>query len=495
LPNKSSSFLGNILKLAVGSVLAQGLGILASPIVTRLFSPEEFGISALFISITGIVGMVACFQYEQAIMLPKTDEEAANLFGASFIFVLITTIMSVIIIFFAGDFLVKQFNVPDLKKYLWLVPISLFFSGLSLPLINWTTRLKRFSTLSSIRVVSSVLMQSTKISAGFAGFISAGILIITGIIGNMFSCVYLCFQIFIHDRKIFFESINLKSIFSGIRKYKNFPLYSTWSILLNSISRQLPIWFLAYYFTSKNIGYYSLGITVVFLPMTLIGGAVSQVFFQKVSETYSNTGQISSLVEDVFKRLVSFGLLPFLLLTVIGEDIFSLCFGARWAEAGIYIQILSLWVFFVFISSPLSTIFNVLGKQKYLLVFNSLLLLVRCLSLYAGCITGDIVIALLFFSISGIILYLFLCLWILSISGINLNQSIGYLLLYTLFSSPIVCLILWIKQTNFYNLSSMVLIGLATFGFIIYYLIIFTKDVKIRESVQSFYRSKTLIKK
>ena len=94
------TFAENVLKLVTGSVIAQGIGVIVAPIIARLFAPEAFGVAALFASITGIIGVVACLRYELAIMLPKTDEEAANLLGASLFFVLIITGISVLIIFF-----------------------------------------------------------------------------------------------------------------------------------------------------------------------------------------------------------------------------------------------------------------------------------------------------------------------------------------------------------------------------------------------------------
>ena len=101
-----TSFAANVSKLITGSVLAQGLGVLVAPIVARLFAPEAFGVAALFASITGTIGVVACLRYELSIMLPKSDEEAANLFGLSLFFVLIITGISALIIFFAGDLIV-----------------------------------------------------------------------------------------------------------------------------------------------------------------------------------------------------------------------------------------------------------------------------------------------------------------------------------------------------------------------------------------------------
>jgi lipopolysaccharide exporter len=187
LSKTSTSFAGNVLKLVTGSVFAQGLGVLAAPIVARLFAPEAFGIAAVFASITGIIGVVACLRYELSIMLPKTDEEAANLLSISVFFVVIITGVSALIIFFAGDVIVQLLNCPNLKKYLWMVPIALFFNGAFLALNYWNSRTKHFGRLSVARVVYSGTTQITILGTGFAGYVSGGMLIVATVLGRVVS--------------------------------------------------------------------------------------------------------------------------------------------------------------------------------------------------------------------------------------------------------------------------------------------------------------------
>lgn len=223
-----STFTGNVLKLVTGSVFAQGIGVLVAPIVARLFAPEAFGVAALFASITGIIGVVACLRYELAIMLPKTDEEAANLLCLSLFFVFIITGLSVLIIFFAGDVIANLLNSPELKKYLWLIPVSVFVSGTFLAMNYWNSRTKHFGRLSIAKVVSSVVVQATKLGAGLAGFVSGGVLIGTGILGQIVSTFVLGGQIWRNDRRLFKASIRWEKMISGLKRHKKFPLIDVW---------------------------------------------------------------------------------------------------------------------------------------------------------------------------------------------------------------------------------------------------------------------------
>jgi len=487
-----SSFAGNVLKLVTGSVFAQGLGVLAAPIIARLFAPEAFGVAALFVSITGIIGVVACLRYELAIMLPKTDEEAANLLGLSLFFVFIITGISALIIFFAGDVIVGLLNSPELKKYLWLIPISVFVGGVFLALNYWNSRTKHFGRLSIARVVSSVVAQTTKLGAGFAGFVSGGVLICTGIFGNVISTLVLGGQIWRDDRRLFKANIRWKKMIAGLKRHKRFPIYNTWSALLNTASQQLPTIMLAFYFSPKIVGFYALGKIVLSMPINMVGGAVAQVFFQKASEAHYRTGNLSKVVEEVFKRLVSLGIFPILLLTLIGEDLFIVAFGARWAEAGVYMQILGLWIFFQFISSPISTLFAVLEKQHYGLFFNSILLVTRAASLIVGGMTGDVKFTLFLLASTGVACYGFLCFWLVSKAGLPVKDTLYCIAKYSLYSSPLLIVIALAKWLLGVQEIGMLVLGLCCL--FVYYFPVMIQDNELRKPMYRIFQGVGFIK-
>ncbi|MBC2694682.1 MAG: oligosaccharide flippase family protein [Desulfobacteraceae bacterium] len=487
-----SPFVSNVLKLTSGSIVAQGLGILAAPILTRLFAPEAFGVAALFASITGIIGVVACLRYELSIMLPKTDEEAANLLGVSAFFVLVVTGISVLVILFAGDRIARLLNSPDLSKYLWLVPPTVFVSGVFLALNYWNSRTKHFGRLSIARVVSSVATQITKLSAGFAGFVSGGVLIGTGILGQIVSTFVLGGQIWRDDRHLFKASIRWEKMITGLKRHKKFPIYNTWSAFLNTASQQLPTIMLAFYFSPKVVGFYALGKTVLSMPMNMVGGAVAQVFFQKASEVHNSTGNLSAVVEEVFNRLVSLGIFPILLLMLIGEDLFVIAFGARWAEAGVYMQILGLWIFFQFISSPISTLFAVLEKQHYGLLFNTVLFLTRAASLIIGGLIGDVKFTLFLFASTGVACYGFLCFWLISKAGLPVMRALYCIVKYSIYSSPLLMVIALAKWSLGVQAIGVLLLGLCCL--VVYYLIVMRQDKELKKPIHSLFQRFGFIK-
>jgi O-antigen/teichoic acid export membrane protein len=487
-----STFSVNILKLVTGSIFAQGLAVLVAPIVTRLFAPEAFGVAALFVSISGIISVVACLRYELSIMLPKTDEEAVNLFGVSLFFVLIITGASAFVIFFAGDVIINLLNSPALKRYLWLIPISVFVSGIFLALNYWNSRKKCFGRLSIARVASSVTAQAIKLGAGFAGFISGGVLISATILGQFASTIVLASQIWRDDRQSFMMSIRWKKMIAGMKRHKNFPLYNSWSALLNSASHKLPVLFLAFYFSPEVVGFYALGRTVLSMPMNMVGGAVAQVFFQKASEVRNHTGNLSHVVEEVFKRLVSLGIFPALLLALIGKELFVVVFGARWAEAGMYMQILALWIFFQSISSPISTLFAVLEKQHYGLFFNILLFVTRSASLIIGGMTGNVIFTLFLFASTGVGCYALLCFWLISKAGLHVTYALYQIIKYTLYSSPILIVLALVKWSL--DISEIGVSIAAVFCIILYYLLLLILDEKLTKPVRMVFQKYSLFR-
>jgi O-antigen/teichoic acid export membrane protein len=414
-PTKAASVGGDVLKLVSGTTAAQLLAILISPILTRLYGPQAFGMSALFGSLTGILGAISCMRYEPSIMLPEKDEEAVNLLGVCLVFVALVTAATVPLIWFSGPVL-RLLKADQLKPHLWLMPPAVLAAGLYLALNYWSSRTKRFGRLSITRVTSSVTTAAAQFGAAFAGRANGGSLIGASVLGSSLATGVLGWQVWRDDHRLFRRSVSAREMWLGLKRHHRFPLFGTWSILLNILSWQMPTFFLSAYFSSAVVGYYALGTRLLRLPMDLIGNAIGMVFFERAAKARIG-GTLPQLVEQTFRRLVNIGLFPLLILTFIGRDLFVLVFGAKWAEAGVYSQILSVWMFFWFISSPLITLFSVLEKQKYGLVFNVIIFSSRLLALWVGCRLGNARLALLLFGLSGLLVYGGMCLTLMAAAG------------------------------------------------------------------------------
>lgn len=475
-PSTQSLFLSNVLTLISGTTIGLLITIVASPIITRLFGPESFGLAALFTSISGILIVIACFRYELAVVLPVSDEEAANVFGLCIIILVFFSVLSIPIFQMLEDPIVHFLNAPQLAKYLWMVPLALFTGGMFLVLNYWNTRTKHFHQVALARVAGSCSTTGAQLSIGLAGFTSGGVLIGAGVLGQMVSALILGVQIFKNNLSFFKKNISCKSMKDVFRRFSNFPKYDIWSALLNSISWQIPIFLLSYYFSTTIVGFYSLGMMIIQLPMSVIGSAIAQVFFQRATEAQKENS-LHELVGNVFRILLLIVLFPMLTLAIIGADFFSVIFGSMWTEAGIYTQILSVWAVVWFISSPLSMIYIVLERQDFGLKINVANFFTRLASIIIGGMLGSPIIALMLFSISGIFVYGYLGLKMLDLSQVKKYDSLIEASKNLLAFLPAGILLIVMK---FFTINSIIIVIFGISLCLVYYLFLIRTDRQIQ---------------
>jgi len=470
----------NVFILLVGTTFAQILGIIVSPILTRLYGPETFGLYAIFFSLTSIISVVVCLRYECAIVLPESDHDAANVLALCFLLILIITLCTIPFILFENTYITQLLNAPDLGKFIWLLPLSILFLGITLALNYWNTRTKKFKRLAANRILNSTTTSGTQLGAGFSGYNTAEGLIYGGIFGQFISSFFLAISIFREDYIFIRKSITRQGISDSLKRYRDFALFDSWAELLNTMSWQLPVFLFAIYFSPVIVGFYSLGLRILQTPMSLIGGSLSQVFYPRAVEAKMEGNTLNILVKNFFEVLVVVGLFPCLLLTLIGGDLFSVVFGEQWREAGVFAQILGIWAFFWFISSPLSTLYYVFEKQKDFSYFTIVNLVTRFGSLMIGGILGSVYIALGLFAVSGIFIYGYLCFVVMKYSGMSWAVVKNILISNFTIFVPFGIIIVILKILNF---SSIIIVVTSFVMAIIYYFYIIRKNSQIREIV------------
>ena len=438
-----STFVSNVVTLSTGTIIAQAIGILTAPILTRLFAPEAFGVLGFFTAISGIVGAIACLRYDLAIMLPGQDIKALNLFAGSILSTALISLMCVVLIGMAGQHLLYIFNVEQFEEFIWLIPPMVFTIGTFSAGNYWYSRTKHFRRLAIIRVINSFASNSLKLAMGFAGGAGGGILVLATFIGQLISNVTLYIKIWNSDGQLFRNHFEFREILSLFNRYRRFPQYEVWSGILVDLSLRLPVFTIAYFFSLKQLGYFVFVQTIVRVPFNLIGESISKVFFQKAASIKDNTAELSKWVENVFYFLTSFFMLPALVVSIIGNDIFYLIFGSNWEEAGIYAQILIFSILVEFITAPLGSLFNVLEKQKEALKFNIFLMLIRFVALVIGGFTGNILATITIYVIADIIARTTKFTYIFKQSSFKIDKAFGIAMKSLGFAAPFLfCLIL-----------------------------------------------------
>jgi O-antigen/teichoic acid export membrane protein len=470
-----SRFTTNILKLASGSVIAQILGVLLLPIISRLYSPGDYGVFQLFLAISSVLAVLSCLSYQLAIMLPKKDEDSANITTLCIILVCVVSAISCGVFILLSGWVGEVLKTPDLSQYIIFLPVVVFLNGLYLVLNYWLSRRVRFGAVATAQVANSVSSKAVQIGAGIGSASPQGL--VFGLLAG-YGAGLLVMLRGIREDLALFKNVSPGNIKRLAVRYKRFPLFTSWSTVANSVSLQVAPLMLASFFSPAVVGFYGMAHMVVNMPMSLIGSATGQVFFQKASEEKNRTGSVKTVVQEVHQRLVSIGIFPILILMIIGEELFGLVLGAQWGTAGGYARILAPWLLLVFIASPLSTIFSVLEKQTIGLAFNLMVLFSRIAVLYVGGIYGDPIVALILFSFTGVIFWGWMNLYVLKISGVAFKSGLEDFLKFFLVALAVAIPLIIVKYLSLPLYILLIVTGIVT---IIYYTIVISRDPILRK--------------
>jgi O-antigen/teichoic acid export membrane protein len=405
---KNNTYLKQIITLMSGSLMAQIIMLGSIPILTRLYTPSEFGIYSLFISIITIVGNISSLMYEQAIMLPKNDKDANALLFLSFIFTIITSIISFLIVIIFYPIILNYFNNNITLVY--LLPIGVLFIGILQILNAYTSRNQFYKTMSKARVINAVNLSFIQVSTRYFGNFDG--LVLGKLIADFINILYFI-NYHIKRNTIQLKNISKRRKKFNINKYHHFPKFQTPTVFLNSISQNIPILLLGYLYSAEVAGYYALTIRVLQAPINLIGASTREVFYQKASKMHANKENFFNLYYKTTINLFKLFLIPLLIISIFGEEIYSSIFGEKWSTAGIYSQILIYWILFLFINSPSIMSFSILNLQKIQMYIEIASAIFRFSSIILGFyIFNSVIYSLIFFMITSVLVNLFVIIYI-----------------------------------------------------------------------------------
>ena len=393
-----SEFSRNVLTLMTGSTIAQAIPIAISPILTRIYTPEDFGVFALYISITSILSVIVTGQYELAIMLPKKDHDAINILILSLILSSCISFFLLCIIFLFNPEITRLLGNKEISNWLYLMPISIFLTGIYNSLNYWQTRKKNYKLLAITNVYKGLTVSTSNIAFGIFKYGSSGF-ILGSFFGQLVGVYHLLKKINI---KLVYKQINKLKIIALSKRYRKFPKITVPHALFNSISTNLPILVITYYFSSKETGYFSFASKIVMLPISLISNAYYQVFF----ESFSKEKNKEFFFKQKFKQVNTIFIPIFLILWFILPDLFSFIFGEEWKISGVYTQILLPLFYLKFISNLFTTTTYIYYEKQFENFFLGILItIIIFFSLLIGAYFHDIVLGLLLMSFgNGVII-------------------------------------------------------------------------------------------
>ncbi|WP_323594863.1 lipopolysaccharide biosynthesis protein [Aliarcobacter butzleri] len=394
-----SEFSKNTITLMIGSALAQSIPILISPILTRVYTPEEFGIFALYIAFISIGASLVTAKYEAAILLPKKEENAKYLVYISSIFALFFSLLFLIVylVFY------KQFNdfFKVTNSIFYFVPFGIFLFAIYAILLQWTNRKKEYKNMNKNRLIQASSISIFQVLIGLFNKISLG-LVLSDMIGRIIAVILILKRVL---KQVRLTTFSVKKAISLVRRYKKFPKYEMPATVINITSYELVYIIIPIYFSSTTAGLYFLVFRVLMTPVGFIGTAITEVFKNRAIEDLNKYKSCRNIYKKIFVFLFSIGILPLLIISIWGQEIFSFVFGDEWREAGLYAQILTPLALLRLVSSPLSYLFIIKEKLELDLLIQSIFFILVLLSLFISCYYENITMLVVLLSISGSIFY------------------------------------------------------------------------------------------
>ena len=369
---KNFEFNKNVLTLLTGTTVAQAIPVAISPILTRIYTPEDFGLFSIFIAITAIFGSTVNARYDLAIMLPKKDEDAINLFALGFVITTIISFCIFILILIFNENLVYYLGNKEIGIWLYFLPLTIFLTGIWNILSNFNNRKKKYKILAKATILKSILLASLQLCIGY--FKSGVTGLISGqIISNAFVNIKLI--LIILKDKTFVSKISKTKMISLGKRYINFPKFLVWGVLANTLSHNLISILISMFYSVTTLGFFSLVQRLLGMPSSLIGQSIGQVYFQQATKEKQKTGRAVKTFNNALKKLLIIGVPSFGFLFFFTEDLFAIIFGENWRMAGKYAKILLPLFFIRFVSSSLSSTNVIFEKQKIGLYINLILLI------------------------------------------------------------------------------------------------------------------------
>jgi len=401
-------FARGVTVVAGGAALGQAITVLVSPILTRLYSPEDFGVFGVYASILGIVTVIASLRYEYAIPLPEEDETAANILVLCFVLLLGITTVSWFVIQGLGSQIVTWANVPALKSYLWLIPLGVLGAGTYQILNYWAVRKRDFSRIARTRISRGVGRAAVQLGVVFASSGPLGLLL-GQLAGEAAGSASLGLAAWTKDRAPF-KAVSLQGMRRAGARYKRFPLFSSWGDLLDALGLQVPQILFAAFYGAEVAGWFALGQRVIAAPLNIVVDSVSQVYFGEAARLPRDDPKaMRRLFLKLTGRLALIGGVPVVVICALAPWFFTIVFGPGWETAGRYVQILGPMFAVRFAIVPLAHTLNILERQDLFLFWDGTRLALVVGALLAGEASGfSDLTAVGVYSLSMLIAYLVL---------------------------------------------------------------------------------------
>ncbi len=351
-------FFKNVSILASGSVVAQAILFAVSPILTRLYTPEQFGIFQQFMSYSLLTGVLVTGKMELAIVLPKSEEEGRRVTQTSILLSLLASAAFLLLFQLFSPLLLKNVYFQNHPHWLYWIPLSNLLGGCISSVLLWIQRKEKYLKNTFFSIGQALLATVLNIAIAYSSAKQEGLF------WAFLLTQFILTIVMMSGEPLFEQFWDWAATRRILKQYIAFPKYMLWSEFLLTVNQQVvPIVF-GFLYAPATVGLFYLAIRILRVPTLVIANAVGNVFKNDAINTFRETNDFQPLYRATLKRMVLLGIVPFSVLLFTAPLFFSFFFGEKWTVAGTYAQALSMMLFFEFITVPFLTVYIVTQKTK-----------------------------------------------------------------------------------------------------------------------------------
>lgn len=378
-----SDFAKNVLTVLSGSSIALVIPLLISPLLSRIFSPEQFGYLALYVSMCAIGVVIASGRFELTIVLAPSNRYAYYLamvaFGLTALFCVVFFVGLGVLALFRPEFIERYLPIPIVFP---LLPVGIFLLTATQILTAWSVRRKHYKQISQARVLQSAALCGGQLTTGALSFTMFGL-----VLGHTLGAACMTYRLWrasVREFREFARTASMRRVVAAAKRYKDFPRFMIVGQLANVVSSQTPILLLTALYGTQAAGFYSLADRMLVIPSAFIAASIGEVYRQEAAASFNRDGHCRGIFVKAAKRLALLGLAPALIAVIAAPTLFPIIFGQAWVEAGKIAAILGVLVFFQTLGSTLSYTILLTKMYRADLIWQISRLVVVVGAIYAG---------------------------------------------------------------------------------------------------------------
>ena len=436
---KMSSFSKSATILASGTAISQIMIIATLPILTRLYSPDDFEVLAIFAAMLSMLSVIATMRLEIAINIPKNERHAVYLTLFSALTSIAFGFLTGGLLYYFWSFLPSAVELEVGSSFAIFVGAGVAVAALYSVFLFWATRKKSFFLIAKGKVAQVVAGVLIQLLCGWFGYGFQGLLVGHILING--AALLLLIPFFFASKKTkSAKKLSWLKMFAVVKRYKNFPKYSVVEAFANNAALQLPVLFIASVALGPEAGFIFLAMKVLGAPITLIGKSLSQVYLSEAPQK-ERDGSVNDLTHEVISKILKYWVGPIIFGASISPLVFQYVFGEEWSRSGVLVLWMAPWFIMKLLSSPVSMIMHIKLLQRRMMILMLVGLLIRFLFTWFGYVIDASHIAE-WFAVSG---FLFYCLCFFTYARVAGLQASD---LTSLFKGSSLSLSIWIALSG-----------------------------------------------